>query len=39
MLELLLALGAVALASRWLAAAASALGIPSIAVATLSALI
>lgn len=39
MLELLLALGAVVLAGRWLAAAAAALGIPSVAVATISALL
>jgi len=39
MLEFLLALGTVVLAGRWLAMAAAALGIPSVAVAVLGALL
>jgi hypothetical protein len=39
MLEFLLALGALALATRWLAMAAAQLGIPSVAVACLAALL
>jgi hypothetical protein len=39
MFEFLLALGAVVVASRWLAMAAAALGIPSVAVAVLGALL
>jgi len=38
-LEFLLALGAVAIASRWLAMAAAALGVPSFAAAFLGALL
>jgi hypothetical protein len=39
MVEFLLALAALAIASRWLAMAAAALGIPSVAVAVLGALV
>ena len=39
MLEFLLALGLFAIASQWLAIAAAALGIPSVAVAMLGALL
>jgi hypothetical protein len=39
MVEFVLALGALAIASRWLAMAAAALGIPSVAVAVLGALV
>jgi hypothetical protein len=39
MAEFLLALAAVAIASRWLAMAAAALGMPSVAVAFLTALL
>jgi hypothetical protein len=39
MLEFLLALGVLALASRWLAMAAAAMGIPSVAVALIGALL
>jgi len=39
MVEFLLALAAVAIASRWLAMAAAALGIPTVAVAVLSAVL
>ncbi len=39
MLEFLLALGALAIAGQWLAATAAALGIPSVAVAIIGALL
>ncbi len=39
MVEFLLALGAFALVSQWLAAAAAALGIPSVAVALIGTLL
>jgi hypothetical protein len=39
MLEFLLALGALVIASRWLAMAAAALGIPSVAVSLIGALL
>jgi hypothetical protein len=39
MVEFLLALAAVAIASRWLAVAAAALGIPTVAVALLGAVL
>ncbi len=39
MVEFLLALGALAIASRWLAMAAAAAGIPSLAVAVLGVLL
>jgi hypothetical protein len=39
MVEFLLALAAVAIASRWLAMAAAALGIPTVAVAVLGAVL
>jgi hypothetical protein len=39
MVEFLLALAAVAIASRWLAMAAAALGIPTVAVALLGAVL